>query len=265
MGVLGYLSKKISHKPLCLFLLPSPPLLSRFLGDLQSLLSDQLIGLYLYGSLASGDFNLQSSDIDFVAVTKDALTSEQVVALEAMHQRLWASEDKWAKKLEGSYITQAALRRYNPTNGPFPCVNEGQFYLAHHESDWIIQRDILRRAGVVLFGPPPETLIDPVAPDEVRGAVQGILQSWWAQYLDNPVRLQSDDYQAYAILTMCRSLYTLTHGQIASKPASARWAKERLDPRWHASIDWALAWPSDQPRPELSLTLDLIRHALASE
>ncbi len=35
----------------------------------QPILGDHFIGLYLYGSLASGDFNPQTSDIDFVVVT----------------------------------------------------------------------------------------------------------------------------------------------------------------------------------------------------
>jgi hypothetical protein len=42
--------------------------------------------------------------------------------------------------------------------------------------------------------------------------------------LEEPKRLHSSEYQAYAIVTMCRVLYTLEHGTIVSKPVSARWA-----------------------------------------
>ena len=48
--------------------------------------------------------------------------------------------------------------------------------MVHQESGyWPIHRHILREQGVVLAGPPPRTLIDPVQPDELREAVRGIL------------------------------------------------------------------------------------------
>ena len=42
-------------------------------ASLQAVLCEQLVGLYLGGSLALGDFNPRRSDIDFVAVTVDHL------------------------------------------------------------------------------------------------------------------------------------------------------------------------------------------------
>jgi hypothetical protein len=42
------------------------------------------------------------------------------------------------------------------------------------------------------------------------------------------------EYQAYAILTMCRALYTLQHGTVVSKSVAARWAQEVLGERWAA-------------------------------
>lgn len=137
-------------------------MLLRLLNEVRAVLEGELVGLYLYGSLASGDFDPHRSDIDFVVVTRDALPDETIQQLAALHDRLAASGLTWAAKLEGTYITQAALRRYNPADGPFPGINEGRFYVAHHQSDWIIQRHILREYGAVLAGPPPHTLIDPV-------------------------------------------------------------------------------------------------------
>jgi predicted nucleotidyltransferase len=54
--------------------------------------------MYLYGSLATGDFDSQRSDIDFVVVTTDGLPQEMIQDLEAMHGRLTASGLKWATK-----------------------------------------------------------------------------------------------------------------------------------------------------------------------
>jgi hypothetical protein len=48
--------------------------------------------------------------------------------------------------------------------------------------------------------------------------------------LDGPL-LQNSFYRCYAVLTMSRMLYTLHHGEIASKRVAARWAQEVLDRR----------------------------------
>ncbi len=231
--------------------------------NVQRILGEHFVGFYLYGSLASGDFDPQSSDIDFMMVTATELPDELIPALATMHAQLATSGLPWAKKLEGSYIPQRALRRYEPTGPPRVQINEGNFYLAPHASDWIIQRQILREQGVVVTGPDLRLLIDPVQPHDVRQAVLDILAEWWAPMRQNSTRLQSREYQAYAVLSMCRALYTLHHGSVASKPSSARWAQAALDPRWVALIEEALAWPHPPQVDSHDATLAFIGYTLA--
>jgi hypothetical protein len=216
------------------------------LSGVQAELGDRFAGLYLYGSLASGDFDPQCSDIDFVVATVDVLADETVVALEALHARIADSGLKWAAKLEGAYVPLPALRRHDPSGPPCPCVNEGRFYLAALGSDWVIQRYTLREQGVAVAGQDPRSLIDPVEPDDLRQAVMGFLREWWAPMLQDPdPRLHDGEYQAYAVLTMCRALYTLQYGAVVSKTAAARWAQEALGQPWEGLIERALAWRRD--------------------
>ena len=232
------------------------------LSSVRDILGDYFVGLYLYGSLASGDFDPLRSDIDFVVVTTAELPAEMIKAVEMMHVSLAASDLKWMQKLEGTYIPQSALRRYDPNAAPCPCLNEGRFYLARHESDWIIQRTILRECGVVVAGPALTPMIDPVEPDDIRHGVRGVLRGWWTALLDNPSWLRNGEYQTYAVLTMCRALYTLQHGASASKPVSARWALAELDQRWAALIDWAITWQRADQTDRLTETLEFIRCTL---
>jgi hypothetical protein len=176
-----------------------------------------------------------------------------------MHTRLWASGLKWAKKLEGSYMPVIALRRFDPNADPVPQINEGRFYIARQGSDWIIQRHILRESGVVMVGPDLRPLIDPVSADDLRRAVISILREWWFPMLDNPAFLRDVEYQAFAILSMCRALYTLEHGAVASKPVSARWAQKFLGDRWAESIERALTWKHDSPEMR-GEALELIKY-----
>jgi predicted nucleotidyltransferase len=245
---------------------PSPDVnavLHVLLSQVQTTLGDRFIGLYVYGSLASGDFNPQRSDIDFLVVTTDELPEEMLLALEAMHTHVVASDLKWATRLEGDYIPQTALRRYDPAQARYPHLGvDGHFDVEQHGSDGVIQRYMTREQGITLAGPAPETLIDPIQPDELRQATLEVLLGWWAPMLHDPAHLHSSEYQAYAVLTMCRALYTLQYGAIVSKSVAARWAQEALGERWAALIERASAWQHDEQLDDLNETLDFIRYTL---
>jgi hypothetical protein len=238
-------------------------LLYELLAGSRGVLGQQFVGLYVHGSVASHDFNPQRSDIDFVVVTADVLPSDMLLKLEAMHAHLTNSGLQWADVLEGSYIPQSALRRYDPAHSDYPALRvDGSFAVDGHGSDWIIQRHILREKGLTIAGPPIHTLIDPVAPDALRWASRGILREWWQPQLTDSFRIRSDEYQAYAILTMCRILYTMEHGDVASKPTAAQWAKTLLDAHWSALIDRALVWGHGMELDAFDDTLAVIRYTL---
>jgi hypothetical protein len=236
--------------------------LDMLLAGVQAVLGDRFVGLYLYGSLASGDFDPQRSDIDFVVVSADALPGALIPALEAMHMRLIDSGLYWAKKLEGTYFARDVIRHYQPSDALYPSLNEGRFYMGGHGGEWVIQSHILREHGVAIAGPAPRDLVDPVAPDELRRATRDLLVQWWAPMLQNTDRLRGSDYQAYAALTMCRALYTLEHGAIASKPVAARWARATLGERRAALIERALAWRPGTQLDALDETLEFIRYTI---
>lgn len=238
-------------------------ILRRLLSDAEVALGDQFIGMYIHGSIATGDFEPERSDIDFVVVTKDELSEETLSTLNAMHEELTVSGLEWATRLEGTYIPQRAIHRYDPKNSRHPALSVGgDFGIDGHGSDWVIQRHIIREHGIVMAGPSPKTLIDPVRPNELRGAVQGILREWWSQPLPSPERFNSGEYQSYAVLTMCRALHTLYHGTVVSKPAAAQWALPILGERWGTLIREALARRHGLAFDHLVETLDLIEHVV---
>jgi hypothetical protein len=217
--------------------------LALLLARVEEILGNQFVGMYLYGSLSSGDFDPGSSDVDFAVITDGLLLAETVSALEAMHTDLSANGPAWAHKLEGSYVPKDLIRRHDPHGPPCPTLNEGRFYLDPPGSDWVIQRHVLRECGVVVRGPHPQTLIEPVSAEEIKRAVLGILHEWWFPMLEDAawLRKNGSPYQAYAIISMCRVLHALEHGTIVSKPAAAAWAQARFGERWSPLIERALA------------------------
>lgn len=217
-------------------------ILNDLLTDLQAMLGSHLIGMYLEGSLANGDFD-GSSDIDFVVVTDEKISDAQFAALYAMHERLAAGASPWAIQLEGSYLSQAALRRHDPALTLHPNIERGEgerLKWAEHDESWVTHRHILRKRGITLVGPPLPTLIDLVTPDDLRRGMSPVLHDWATQILADPTPVTSPGYQSFVVLSLCRVLYTMQRGDVVSKQAAAQWAIEHLDRRWVALIQQAL-------------------------
>jgi Aminoglycoside adenylyltransferase, C-terminal domain len=235
--------------------------LNLLLSNIQSILGDHFIGLYLGGSLALGDFNPHWSDIDFAAVTVDELSPEMIAGLQAMHTSLWATGIKWARRLDGSYVSQQLFRHWTADHEACPFV-EGDTFTVTTQGSAVIQRHIIYQYGVAVAGPSPRRLLDPVDLDELRRALQDMLEIGWRPLLDDPAWVRQSQMQPFAILTICRTLYTLEHGVVASKPVAARWCQQAIGQQWTELIEWALDWPHDTESSHLAATLSLIQYAL---
>ena len=239
-----------------------------FLTEAREILGDRVVGIYLAGSLATGEFD-QSSDIDALVVTTGALPAETVAALAAMHDRFSAGTTRWGKwgwELEVSYVPKDAVRRHDPTNDMHPYIDRGgRLRIEEHGREWDLQRHVIREWGITVQGPSPRSLIDPVGPDDVRRAVLLAIAEWWPRFLIDPAELHPRGYRSYIVLTGCRMLYTLKYGTVASKPLAARWAQDALDPRWSALIAWAVTarhGPYTEDQDNLSEALDFIRFVI---
>jgi predicted nucleotidyltransferase len=236
--------------------------LTRLRDEVGEVLGVDLVGMYFYGSLALGDYDPDSSDIDFVVATANRLTAEQVRVLKDTHERILASGLAAAHELEGSYVPVAQLRRYD-SDGP-GCPGIGvdlPFGVRGQGPDWVINRHVIREHSPALFGPDPKTLIDPISPDELRHTVVDLVGSW-TRSLENPSWLRLRNYQAFAVLTMCRMLHTLETGDVATKPVAAAWARGKLPAPWTGMVDRALEWRRDHAPDDMDETLAFIRFVL---
>ena len=86
-----------------------------------------------------------------------------------MHKRIYALDVPWAQHLEGSYVSREQLRRVDPSGSPYPFLDNGASELvsANHCNTAVV-RWLIREHGVVLVGPEPRSLIDPVSEDQLR-------------------------------------------------------------------------------------------------
>jgi len=243
-------------------------ILQELLDGVQGILGEHLIGMYLEGSLANGDFD-QDSDIDFVVVTDMEVRGDLFSVLQRMHEQIATLDSPWSVELEGSYVSQQALRRYDPGNSLHPNIERGKserLKMAQHDEVWNIHRHILRERGITIIGPDPKTLIDPVTPNDLRRAMLPALYNWATYMLNHPSEIGSQGYQSYIVLSLCRILYTLQSGEVVSKRKATKWAKETIDPKWKSLIDhaWVGRHHSQAPADPKAVnqTLDFINYTL---
>jgi predicted nucleotidyltransferase len=240
---------------------PAPtqfPELNSLLVDLvqqaRLILEETFVGAYLQGSFAVGDADLHS-DCDFLIPISAHPGPRREALLRTLHDRIPTRPGHWSQHLEGSYPLAPELRTTKDLSARWLFVDHGSRTLAwsdHCNNPWA--RWSLRERGVTLVGPPPATLVDPVAPGVMRAAALATLptlvediHSWMSPTIAWG--------QRYIVASAARALYTATTAEVASKARALRWARTIVDERWHQLIDQVLADrdlgfdPDHPPRP----------------
>ena len=223
------------------------------LAGARAALGSGMVAAYLYGSLVTGDFDANASDIDVLVATTTELDAPTLDALGALHDALARAHPVWAGRIEVAYASVAALRTYRTQATPIAVISPGEpFHVKEAGLDWLINWYAVREFGRTLAGPPPGALIAPIAHAEWLRAVQRQATAWraWA------ARIENAPSQGYAVLTLCRALYTLRTGEFGSKAQAARWAAAEY-PQWAPLIAQARTWRADWRTPDPDAAADL--------
>ncbi len=217
-------------------------LLSQLLSGMQKILGNKLIGLYLYGSLVWGDFDYEISDIDLLAPVATDIDDNEYSALKQMHDDFALQHPKWNDRIEVQYLSVFALKTFKSQSSSMVNISPGEpIHFNTAGKEWLMNWYFVQDYGVTLLGPAPQTLIEPITKDEFLHAVRDHAEQWREHVIHTR---NSPPYQAYAILTLCRVLYTSRNGEQVSKKHAALWVAEQL-PEWSTLIQNALLWRKD--------------------
>jgi hypothetical protein len=210
----------------------------------QQELAGNLVGIYLVGSLAIGDFDLDS-DIDFLVVTGAEITEANRISLEGIQKKIQAMDCYPAKHLEGSFISITDLQDGSTAGKKsVPYFDNGSttMEMAVHDNQWHV-RWVLREHGITLLGPNPETLLPPIPQDKFLKEIKTeLLQAlkYFEDDINRPLCFSNSRFgQSFFVLTACRMLHSLSTGTVQSKKAGAEWARQFVDPKWRKIIDQA--------------------------
>jgi predicted nucleotidyltransferase len=224
-------------------ILPDPEvqqLLQRLAQRLPQQLPDTLIGLYLHGSLVTGDFNPGRSDIDLLVVLSSDLSDQDLQPLEAFHSQLDEDEPVWCGRIEVNYISLAGLQSFRTQPRLMARISPGEpLHLVRATRHYLLQWYMAWYSGIALFGPPPQDIMPSMDRAEFVEVVREHARNWkgWIAEM-NPDHAGS---HVYGVLTLCRALYSATTGEQVSKKQAAVWAATRL-PEWTSLIEWAVTW-----------------------
>jgi predicted nucleotidyltransferase len=216
-------------------------LLGRLTDEIRRCLNGSLVGLYVYGSLVTGDFDKDRSDIDLLAVVETDLDGDTFDRLDRMHTRIAEDHPAWEDRIEVAYVPAGALWNFRTRLGQISVISPGEaFHLKAAGKDWLINWYMVCGAGVTLCGPPPRALIPEISQPEFVEAVREHAE-WW---IERVCEMRTPVAQSYAVLTMCRALYSHTHGRQTSKRQAASWAQAYLS-QWSSLIQQSSLWLSE--------------------
>lgn len=216
--------------------------LAEWVEGLQRLLGKQIVGLYLSGSLAYGDFVPERSDIDLQAVVRRPLNEPELRSVEELHIDIEGRYPQWANRIESSYVPLELLRKLTPPARSRPWWGFGTLYAeAPAGNEWIINHYLLARYGIALEGPAFNELIPPIDIHEVRQASARDLFQEWVPKIGDAAWLSNSHHQSYFVLNLCRILHTVIGGKPVSKKIAGQWVKAAY-PQWKDLIEDAERW-----------------------
>lgn len=213
------------------------------LAHLRTVLSGNLLGIYLHGSLAMGNFNPERSDIDLLAVTSHRMPVE----IKRDIVELLLRSSLAPRPIEISFLVEQEM---HPLRHPLPFdlhYSEAwreRYREALHNSTWWAWNDetrydndlaahltITRTRGICLYGKPAREVLPAVPPEYYARAIIGDF--------DDALR-EREQMPVYFVLNTCRVLAFLRGDHILSKDEGGSWALQALPEEQHAIVAWAL-------------------------
>lgn len=215
--------------------------LERITAEFKSILSDNLTGIYLHGSLAFGCFRNQTSDIDFIAVVNKPLEIETKIRLIESILSLDAYAPK--KGMEMSVVLRAHCRTFiYPT--PFElhysplyadeCRKDMAAYCNRMhgvDKDLASHFSVINSVGITLCGEDKDLVFAKVPHEYYLDSIKEDISGAEDKIQSEPV---------YYTLNLCRVLAYITTGRIMSKADGGRWGENFLPARFKSVIRAAL-------------------------
>jgi streptomycin 3"-adenylyltransferase len=206
-----------------------------------TILTENLVGIYVHGSIAFNCFNFENSDIDFIVVVNNALTIETKLKLLEVLENLKNQAPQ--KGFEMSVILKKHCLDFKyPTpyelhfsNGWLERYLENPLVLCNDDyktdKDLAAHFTIIKHVGIVLCGLPISNVFGDVKREYYIDSIKNDIEDSKSEILNNPI---------YIILNLCRVLAYLKDDLILSKAEGGEWGTHNLPEKYLYIVNKAL-------------------------
>ena len=216
-------------------------LINSFVDNSKDILRENLVGVYLHGSLAMGCFNPQRSDIDLIIVVNKSLSNS--TKREYMEMVVEHNAQGPAKGIEMSVVLRSVCKPFI-----YPTPYELHFSTGHldwwkenpdeyirelkgKDKDLAAHFTIINNRGKCLYGLPIKEVFGEVPTSDYMDSI-------W--YDVERAKKEIKHYPMYLTLNLARVLAFKEDGLVLSKKEGAEWALNKLPSEYHKLIQDAL-------------------------
>jgi predicted nucleotidyltransferase len=189
-----------------------PPDVAGLLGRLRDRLAarEDVLGVYVYGSLATGDYSPAASDIDVVVLVRHEPGKAMARELKRLHVAL-AGTGGPAGQLHCLYVAADAA-----TDPERLCA----YWFGDRMTRWqmkVLTQAELATAGIALHGPWPPPGIRPVPVAELKAAVHKEVTGYWQRASRGRGQWLRDSSVDHGLVVLPRAEAVLTTGDLITK------------------------------------------------
>ncbi|SET52905.1 streptomycin 3-adenylyltransferase [Salinibacillus kushneri] len=217
----------------------NPSFLNRLVEIYQNYLLENPVGVYLHGSLAMGCYHPEYSDIDILVVVRDKISR---ATKKRLIQEILRLEQEYPEhKLEMSILLNKYLIDFHyPT--PFE-LHYSDLYKPTYQNhpNFLCEGDVdpdlaahcvvTKHRGITLFGKDNLEVFPDINPGYYIQSILNDIEDAPKNITKNPI---------YFSLNLCRVLYYLKKGVIASKKEGGEWAVSKIPDTYTELINIAL-------------------------
>lgn len=215
------------------------PLLYEYESNLKKYFGNNIFGVYLYNSVALGGFDKDKSDIDFITILNKDFEDKDIPIISLIHNEL-NNKFKYAKRMEGMYLTKDKIGKLNLTIKPYlyfcdQKLNSYGYYDINYVTWWTLKYN-----GIPINSPNVSSLNINVQWNNIVETMNYNLNSYWKKKLYEKELFLSDEWIEFAVMTLCRILYTLDNKGITTKIQSANYAVMSIPNEYKLIIEEAI-------------------------
>lgn len=209
---------------------------------------NNLIGIYLHGSIAMGCFNPKKSDLDILVVVENPITDLQKKKF--MDVIVALNDNAPAKGIEMSLIRSEYCKNFvYPTPFDLHFSNMHLNWYKSNPTEYIEKMNgtdhdlaahfvITKNWGIVLYGKPINDVFGEIPSEAYLDSIKSDIISSQDEVIDNSI---------YIILNLCRVLAYVQDRLVLSKKEGGEWGIKNIDGKYKGLIKEALVcYTSDQ-------------------